>query len=125
MVRDQSIRVTKSLGISLARVLENQSHLLVASTDLSHFYSQEDAEVLDKEMLRRIAAFDPEAVLNAEADKAAYACGRGAVAAVLWSARELGADNVQILNYATSGDISGDYHQVVGYGAAVITKTKG
>jgi AmmeMemoRadiSam system protein B len=123
MVRDQSERVTKSLGLSLAEVLKTCTALLVASTDLSHFYPQASANKLDKEMLSRIEALDPEAVLKAEEEGVGYACGRGAVAAVLWAARELGGNHVQILNYATSGDVSGDYHQVVGYGAAVVTKT--
>ena len=68
----------------------------------------------------RIAAFDPEAVLQAEEEGKAFACGRGAVAAVLWAACGLGADQVKIVNYATSGDVTGDYSTVVGYGAAAI-----
>jgi AmmeMemoRadiSam system protein B len=123
MVRDQSERVAQFLGIGLARVIKTRAALLVASTDLSHFYPQDTANKLDKEILRRIETFDPVAVLRAESEGVGYACGRGAVAAVLWAARELGGNHVQILNYATSGDVSGDYHQVVGYGAAVVTKT--
>jgi AmmeMemoRadiSam system protein B len=73
-------------------------------------------------MLRRIAAFDPLAVLQAEEQGVGFACGRGAVAAVLWAARALGADAVTVLAYATSGDVTGDYSQVVGYGAAAITR---
>jgi hypothetical protein len=124
MVRNQSQRVTEQLGRSLARVLENRLALLVASTDLSHFYPQQVANHYDQELLRRIESFDPAAVLRAEEERKAYACGRGAVAAVLWAAQALGADQVRILKYATSGDVSGDHHQVVGYGAAVIVKTK-
>jgi len=41
---------------------------------------------------------------------------------VLWAARELGADKVTVLKHATSGDVTGDYREVVGYGAAVITR---
>ena len=123
MVRDQSARVAQSLGLSLANVLKTRNALLVASTDLSHFYPQDTANKLDKEILRRIESFDPAAVIQAEDEGVGYACGRGAVAAVLWAARELGANHVQILNYATSGDVSGDYQQVVGYGAAILTKT--
>jgi len=122
MVRDQSERVAQSLGIALARVLKVRHALLVASTDLSHFYPHEKADKLDKEILRRIESFNPTAVLQAENEGVGYACGRNAVAAVLWAARELGGNHVQILNYATSGDVSGDYHQVVGYGAAIVTK---
>ena len=122
MVRELEPQSLKILGISLARVLHKRPALLVASTDLSHFYPQAAAENLDREMLRRIAGFDPLAVLEAEEQGQGFACGRGAVAVVLWAAQELGANHVQILHYATSGDVTGDFHQVVGYGAAVITR---
>ncbi|MBU0512661.1 MAG: AmmeMemoRadiSam system protein B [Chloroflexi bacterium] len=122
MVRDQSVKVARSLGKALAQTLEGRSAILVASTDLSHFYPQRTANDLDKEMLRRIEAFDPEGVLRAEEQGKGFACGRGAVAAVLWAAQGLGADRVQILNYTTSGDVTGDHSQVVGYGSAVITR---
>jgi len=121
MMRDQSVKVARSLGKALAQTLKGRAAILVASTDLSHFYPQRTANDLDKEMLRRIEAFDPEGVLRAEEKGKGFACGRGAAAAVLWAAQSLGADRVQILNYATSGDVTGDHSQVVGYGAAVIT----
>ena len=73
-------------------------------------------------MLRCIESFDPEAVINAEEEGRGFACGRGALAAVLWAAKELGANKVKILNHATSGDITGDTSQVVGYGAAVVLR---
>ena len=122
MVRDHSPKVLQALGTAIAKIVENKNALLVASTDLSHFYSQEVAKTLDEEMLRRIEAFDPMAVLQAEEKGKAFACGRGAVAAVLWASQALNANHVTILNYATSGDVSGDTSQVVGYGAAVITR---
>lgn len=123
MVRDPTVDVAQALGSALAKVLAGCNCLLVASTDLSHFYSQSVAEVLDAEMLSRIEAFDPESVLRAEQEGKGYACGRGALASVLWAARGLGANEVKILKYATSGDITGDYSQVVGYASAVITRT--
>jgi len=121
MVRELDPRQLENLGVNLARTLRKRHALLVASTDLSHFYPQTAAERLDREMLRRIEAFDPLAVLQAEEEGIGFACGRSAVAVILWAARELGANHVQILHYATSGDVTGDFHQVVGYGAAVIT----
>jgi AmmeMemoRadiSam system protein B len=122
MVRDQSARVAQTLGSALADLLRDRNGLLVASTDLSHFYPQAVAEKLDGEILRRIVAFDPQGVLQAEEQGKGFACGRAAVAAVLWAAKGIGADSVQILNYATSGNITGDFSQVVGYAAAVITR---
>lgn len=123
MVRDPGRFIVQGLGKALAAVLKGKHAILVASTDLSHFYPQSSAEKLDREMLRRIVAFDPEAVLRAEEENKGFACGRAAVAAVLWASRELGADTVKLLYYATSGAITGDLTQVVGYGAAAVLKT--
>ncbi|MBN1665484.1 MAG: AmmeMemoRadiSam system protein B [Anaerolineales bacterium] len=125
MLRDHSEALTQALGHCLAQVLADRNAILVASTDLSHFYPQELANKLDHEMLRRIAAFDPLAVLQAEQEGQAFACGRAAVATVMWAAQALGGDTVTVLNYATSGDISGDLSQVVGYGAVAISRPAG
>lgn len=124
MVRDQSARVTRALGQALAKALQGKPALLVASTDLSHFYTQEIAKTLDTEMLHKIETFDPQGVLDIEEQGKGFACGKGAVAAVLWAAKELGANKVQVLHHATSGDVTGDLSQVVGYGAAVITRKR-
>lgn len=112
-----------ALGIALAKVLQGKQALLVASTDLSHFYPQPLAERLDREMLRRMEKFDPLYFLQAEIEGKGFACGRSAVAAAMWAAKELGADRIRVLHYATSGDVTGDYREVVGYGAAVILRT--
>lgn len=125
MVRDQSARTAEALGKALAAVLLHTPSLLVASSDLSHFYPDAAARRLDGHMLSRIEAFDPEGVLAAEAQGDGFACGRGAIAAVLWAARDLGADHVQVLKYGNSGQMTGDWDRVVGYGAAVISRPAG
>lgn len=122
MVRDQTARVSEALGKSLARVLAGKTALIVASTDLSHFYHQDQALKLDQEMLHQLEAFDPLGILRVEEEGKGFACGRYAVAAVLWAAKDLGANQVKILKHATSGDVTGDYSGVVGYAAAVITR---
>jgi len=123
MLRAQDPRISEGLGKALANVLREKNYALVASTDLSHFYDQETANKLDNEMLRQIEAFSPEGVFEAERTGKGYACGHAAVAAVLWASRELGADTVKLLNYATSGDVTGDYSGVVGYGAAAVLRS--
>jgi hypothetical protein len=94
----------------------------VASTDLSHDHPQTVANRLDRELLRRVEAFDPDAVLRAEQEGVGEACGIGALAAVRWAARELGGDRVRVLEYRTSGDVTGDLDRVVGYAAGVVTR---
>jgi hypothetical protein len=122
MVRTQDPGISQGLGKALASVLRDKNYLLVASTDLSHFYDQGTANKLDHEMLRQIEAFSPEGIFEAERTGKGFACGHAAVAAVLWASKELGADTIKLLNYATSGDVTGDYSGVVGYGAAAILK---
>jgi len=122
MVRAQDPQVSEGLGKALAQVLRGKNFALVASTDLSHFYSQAAALKFDRAMLDTIESFDPEAAFDLERAGKGFACGLGAVTAVLWAARELGADRVKVLRHATSGDVTGDFSSVVGYGAAVILK---
>jgi AmmeMemoRadiSam system protein B len=123
MVRTQSQKVSQQLGAALAETLRGRNALLVASTDLSHFYNQKEAISFDTEMLRRIESFSPEDVFCAEEEEKGFACGLGALTAVLWAAKGLGADTVKVLRHATSGDVTGDYSRVVGYGAAVVLRS--
>ena len=105
------------------QTLKNKKIIFVASTDLSHFYNQQTANTLDKEMLKRFESFKPESIFEAEQNKKGFACGYSAVATTLWATQKLGANKIQTLHYATSGDVTKDYSSVVGYGAAVILKT--
>jgi AmmeMemoRadiSam system protein B len=123
MLRDQSAATAAAVGAALADVLRDRSALIVGSSDLSHFYPAPVARSLDAEMLARLEAFAPESVLQAEEEGVGFACGKGAVAAVLWAARALGADTVRVLSYANSGDVTGDDDSVVGYGAAAIYRS--
>lgn len=126
MLRDQSYTTAEALGKALAEVIGSDNHsktLLVASSDLSHFYSDERARALDRLMLERIEAFDPQGVIRIEDEGKAFACGRAAIATVLVAARALGADAVKIVGYGTSADATGDRQRVVGYGAAAIYRT--
>lgn len=120
MVRAQQPAVSQALGKALAGVLHGKNAILVASTDLSHFYEQKTALRLDRAMLEQVEAFSPEGIFQAERSGKGFACGHAAMAAVLWAARELGADTVRVLRHATSGDVTGDYAGVVGYAAAVV-----
>ncbi len=124
MVRQVDPLTSRELGAALAETLAGKNALLVASTDLSHFYTQDEANQLDSEMLKRIESFAPDKLFDAEAKGKGYACGLGATAAVLWAGKAMGADKVKVLNHATSGDVTGDFSSVVGYGAAVLLKTK-
>lgn len=118
MLRDQSVAKAQALGATLAEVLKDRRVLLVASSDLSHFYSQDIAHQLDKTMLNCVAAMDARQVIDYNEHGKAFACGHGAIATVINVLRAWNAKRAEIVGYGTSGDVTGDFDRVVGYGAA-------
>jgi AmmeMemoRadiSam system protein B len=114
----------EALAAALAAAFAGRRALLVASTDLSHYFDAATAATLDGRVERCVAAFDPEALLDAfeeypEAERGrCVACGGGAAIAVMMAARALGARDGRVLKYGHSGEISGDNDGVVGYLAA-------
>lgn len=122
MLRSQEPEVSRQLGLAAAEVLRGKSCLLVASTDLSHFYDEKKANQFDTEMLRQFESFSPEGIYRAEQSGKGFACGMAAVAAVFWAAKALGGTRVQVIHHSTSADETGDRSSVVGYGAAVVLR---
>jgi AmmeMemoRadiSam system protein B len=115
-----------ALAEALTAAFDGRRALLVASTDLSHYFDAREAVVLDGRVERLVAAFDGEGLLNLfeqypEHERGrSVACGGGAAIAVMLAARGLGATASRVLRYAHSGDVSGDLSGVVGYLAAAM-----
>jgi AmmeMemoRadiSam system protein B len=124
MIRTHECSKLEAFSAALQQTIGEMDALVIASTDLSHFFPHLSAQILDAETLRRVRDFNPQAVLEGDLDQSAPACGAGAVAAMLFTTRSMGADKVQILNYSTSAEATGDESSVVGYGAAAVLKTK-
>jgi AmmeMemoRadiSam system protein B len=122
MLRDQSRQVAKSLGEVLGETLKDQNCLMVASTDLSHFYTESQAHQLDEKVLEALKNFSPEDLFDLQQRGEGQACGLAPMAAVLWASQIMGADRVTLLKYDTSAAKTGDRSSVVGYGAAAITR---
>jgi len=122
---DQSERSCGLLAKAIAAAVTDNNTLLVASTDLSHFYNAEQADALDGIVRDHVENYDPDGLLKDLAAKKCYACGGAPTAAVMMAARELGATKSTVLYMANSGDISGDMSSVVGYMAAAISSQDG
>ena len=116
MMFDQSAVTSQALGLALAEALRDRHALIVASSDLSHFYPQQVANRLDWTMLDCVCAMDADRVLECNESAKGFACGHGAIAATLHALQQ--AEHAEITGYATSGDVTGDFSRVVGYGAA-------
>ena len=100
--------------------------LLVASTDLSHYFDAEEAARLDARVVEHVRRFDDDGLLAElerypEGERGRYvACGGGPAVAVMRAARAIGATRAEVLVRADSSDVNGDRSQVVGYLAAVL-----
>ncbi len=123
MVRTRDAREMQALGEVLASIAVKQKTLLVASSDLSHFYPESDANILDAFLEKQIQELSPKGVLDADITGKGYACGAGAISAVLLAALRLKAEQAILLHHSTSANETVDHNSVVGYGAAVIIKT--
>lgn len=117
-------------GTALAGVLKGKKALIVASSDLSHYPSAADAEMVDRKTLAAVASLDPTALRDTIRAQMARrirgldtcACGEAPIVAAMEAAKALGATGGKVVSYANSGDISiGDRDRVVGYGAVVFT----
>ena len=106
-----------TLGRALAgAVLAHEKEtLIVASTDMSHYVSQKTAEKQDRRAIDRVLGLDPFGLFTTVVAERISMCGFQPTTAALVAALALGAKQAELVRYATSGDASGDYAQVVGY----------
>jgi AmmeMemoRadiSam system protein B/AmmeMemoRadiSam system protein A len=115
----------QSVASAIAETVKGKRVLLVASTDLSHFYTYNIAVELDKIFLNHIERFDVEGLNRDLKSNHTEACGGGPVVTIMLAAKMLGANHGKVLKYANSGDVTGDRSRVVGYAAGVFYKTAG
>jgi MEMO1 family protein len=134
VVGSQDMDIYIRFGQALAKVLKNKKALIVASSDLSHYPTAQDANIVDKETLAAIAGLDPtafRATVQAHRDKnipnlGTSACGEAPIMVAMTAAKSLGAVSGKVVSYANSGDTSvGERSRVVGYGAVVLTAEGG
>jgi MEMO1 family protein len=116
----QTATTARSLADALAAALRGRRALLVASTDLSHYQDAATAAQMDRVVIECVDRIDADALQQALNSRPDHACGGGPTVAVLRAAAMLGATDSRILQYADSGDVSGDKSSVVGYLAAAL-----
>jgi len=103
--------------------------LIVASSDFTHYGSMymyepfkgkteeiiEKIKQMDMEVIESILELKPENVIKICEGKRLTICGYGAIAAMLFAAKNLGAKKGELINYSTSFDVSRSIDAVVGY----------
>ncbi|MCP4633626.1 MAG: AmmeMemoRadiSam system protein B [candidate division Zixibacteria bacterium] len=117
----QNYAASQSLADDLYRVLKGKSALVIASTDLSHFHSSEQANIFDNNFITAFEDYDPKRISDSLETSSCEACGGGPVIASMLYAEKLGNPKATALKYADSSVTSGDKSSVVGYLSGVIT----
>lgn len=103
-------------GKEIARLVRGREDvLIVASTDMSHYIDAESARERDWKAIDSVLAMDPGRLFHTVVEENISMCGMAPTVMMLTAALELGAKTAEVIEYTNSGEVSGDYHQVVGY----------
>ena len=118
----QDYAICEALSNAIINTTKGKKILIVASSDLSHYHPQKEAERLDNLVIEAVSNYDPKLLHQRLSSGSCEACGGGPIITAMLITQKLGATNAKPVMYATSGKTSGDYSQVVGYLAAVFYK---
>jgi hypothetical protein len=112
----------EELGRAVAQVVAGQREpvLVIASSDMNHYESDAITRVKDGKAIAWILALDPRGLYDTVRHEGITMCGYAATVAMLVAVCELGAKEAELVRYATSGDITGEREQVVGYAGIII-----
>ena len=115
--------ILEHLGKAIAHVLHRLGEpvLIVASSDMNHYENDARTRVKDRKAIDRILALDPRGLHETILNESISMCGFGPTVAMLTAANKLGAQKADLIEYATSGDVSGDRDHVVGYAGIAIS----
>ena len=116
----QDLETARIVGKSIGKVGGNL--VVIASSDLTHYEPQSIAMEKDSSVIEAIIALDEEELYERCERLGCTMCGYGPVAAAIVASKEMKSEKASLLKYATSGDTSGDFSRVVGYGSIVIKR---
>jgi AmmeMemoRadiSam system protein B len=118
----QDLTSAVEVGKALAAVLASKNAVVIASSDMTHYEPQRNAMAKDMMALKAVEAMDEKRFYSIIEKQNVTACGYGPIAALIVAAKGLGVNEADLLCYKTSGDVTGDYSSVVGYGAVCFKK---
>ena len=118
----QDINTDIEIAKSICSSISGKNILVIASSDFTHYEPQEYAENVDKQAINAILEFNPKKLYDIIYRQNLTMCGPGPITVMLIVCEALRAKKAELLKYATSGDVSGMYDQVVGYASLIMSK---
>jgi AmmeMemoRadiSam system protein B len=112
-----------TVGEAVGRVLaaSGEETLLLTTSDLNHYENDATTRVKDHKAIDRILALDARGLYDACRNEAISMCGLGPTVAMLTALESLGTTRPELVRYATSADVSGDFNAVVGYAGMIFS----
>jgi AmmeMemoRadiSam system protein B len=124
VVTEDQPQVYKEIGESIASVLKESklvnSSLIIASSDMTHYEPQRSAEKKDREAIEAILELNEDKLIDKIKRLKISMCGYVPTVIMLVAAKFLGAKSAELIDYQTSGDVTGDHSSVVGYAGIII-----
>lgn len=118
----QDLQSSREVGKAVGKALKDKNSVVIASTDMTHYEPQNQAEKKDKLALSAAEKMDEKQYYSTVEAQRISTCGYGPVVAAITAVKMLDARKGHLLCYKTSGDITGDRSSVVGYAAVSFTR---
>ena len=124
LLGNQNVENSRNLAKILAEVFKDKltTTVFIISTDLSHYYDSDTASNMDLELASKIETMQINEVERLFNEHRSEACGFGGILTLLHLAKKLHYTQLKNLKYTHSGEVSGDFKQVVGYLASIVHK---
>lgn len=118
----QPLEALLEIAEAIARVVRATPEpiLLIASTDMTHFESAENAAKKDHLALEYVKALDAEGLFRTVVEQRISMCGFIPTVVLLKVSELLGATQSEIILYGNSGDVTRDFSNVVAYAGALV-----
>jgi len=115
MAQDHAAAEDLAKAIHEAEKESGREVFVLASSDFTHFESEKSASEKDHLALKALEELDVAGFERVKLDKRASICGYGPIMVAAEYAKLKGAKKARVLKYATSGEVTGDYSNVVAY----------
>jgi AmmeMemoRadiSam system protein B len=111
------------VGEAIAKVLETfeEEVFLLTTSDLNHYEDDATTRVKDRKAIDQLLAQDARGLYDTCRKEEISMCGLGPAVAMLTALKALGVRKSDLVKYATSADVSGDRHAVVGYAGMIFS----
>jgi AmmeMemoRadiSam system protein B len=112
--------IGRAIAGSVKRLRMEGDVAIIASSDMTHYESAEAAKRKDRLAIEAVLALDEGRLVETVERHGISMCGYAPAAIMLAASKGLGAKSGRLIEYRTSGDVTGDFSSVVGYAGVLI-----